>query len=121
MGDAIITAFGAHVRALGPGDMVAGRIGGEEFALLLPGTGIETARRLAEVIRIGFPTSCAETIPPSLVPTTSIGLAAGMAGEGLSQLMRRADQALYDAKRAGRNRVRAFRPEPVLPPAAAAG
>lgn len=121
MGDAIIAAFGAHVRALGPDDMVAGRIGGEEFALLLPGTGIETARRLAEVIRIGFSTACAETIPPSLVPTTSIGLAAGMAGEGLSQLMRRADQALYDAKRAGRNRVRAYRPEPVQPPAAAAG
>lgn len=114
VGDAIIAAFGAHVRALGSGEMVAGRIGGEEFALLLPGMSIEAARRLAEVIRIGLPTACSDRIPPSLVPTTSIGLAAGAPGEGLPTLMRRADQALYDAKRAGRNRVRAYRPEPVL-------
>ena len=47
--------------------------------------------------------------------------AAGMAGEGLSHLMRRADQALYEAKRAGRNRVRSFSPHAVPPPAVAAG
>lgn len=110
VGDAIIAGFGAHVRHLGPADMVAGRIGGEEFAVLLPGASIETARRLAEVIRIGLPTACAERIPPSLVPTTSIGIAAGVPGQGLSHLLRQADQALYDAKRAGRNRVRAFSP-----------
>lgn len=113
VGDAIIAAFGAHVRHLGPVNMVAGRIGGEEFAVLLPGASIETARQLAEVIRIGLPTACAERIPPSLVPTTSIGIAAGIPGQGLSQLLRQADEALYDAKRAGRNRVRAFNPVPV--------
>ncbi|MBA3941644.1 MAG: GGDEF domain-containing protein, partial [Sphingopyxis sp.] len=56
----------------------------------------------------------------SLVPTTSIGIAACFPGEGLSQLLGQADQALYDAKRAGRNRVRAFNPVPV-PLAAGAG
>ncbi len=101
-GDAIIAAFGAHIRKLAPADTIAGRIGGEEFALLLPGAGIEAARSLAEAIRSGM-----------TAPTVSIGLAAAAPGAGLSQLMRDADQALYEAKRAGRNRVRAFSPAPV--------
>ncbi len=113
VGDAIIACFGAHVLDLRAEGMVAGRIGGEEFAVLLPGASIESARQLAEVIRIGLPTACAARIPPSLLPTTSIGIAAGLPSEGLSQLMRQADEALYDAKRAGRNRVRAFNPVPL--------
>ena len=44
---------------------------------------------------------------------TSVGITAGRADEGLSELLRQADQALYEAKRAGRNRVRAFSPVPV--------
>lgn len=119
-GDMIITLFGAHVRAAGPADMIAGRVGGEEFALLLPGAGIEAARQLAETIRTGLGAACAGRIPPALTPTASIGLAVGTAGAGLSRLMRDADQALYDAKRAGRDRVRAFNPAPVPPTRAAA-
>ena len=113
VGDAIIAAFGAHVGQIGPAGMVAGRIGGEEFALLLPGAGIEAARRLAEAIRTGLAPACEGRIPAALVPTVSIGLAAGVPGEGLSRLMRQADQALYEAKRAGRDRARAFTPAPV--------
>lgn len=111
VGDAIIEGFGALVRELGPANMIAGRIGGEEFAVLLPGASIETARQLAEIVRIALPTACAERIPPMLVPTTSIGLAAGTPEGRLSQLMNQADEALYDAKHAGRNRVRAFTPQ----------
>lgn len=113
VGDAIIAAFGAHARAVGPADMIAGRIGGEEFALLVPGATIEAARQLAERVRKGLHTACADRIPASLRPTASIGIAVGTPGEGLSRLMRDADQALYEAKRAGRDRVRAFRPAPV--------
>lgn len=113
VGDAIIAAFGAHVRDIGPANMIAGRVGGEEFAVLLPDASIEVARRLAEVIRIGLPTACADRLPPSLVPTTSIGIAAGLPADGVSALMRQADEALYSAKRAGRNRTRAFTPMPV--------
>jgi len=112
-GDAIIAAFGGHVRAHGPAGMIAGRIGGEEFALLLPGAGLDAARQLAEAIRTGFAAAAAGTIPASLIPTVSIGLAASLPGAGLSQLMRDADQALYAAKREGRDRVRAFTPAPV--------
>ncbi|WP_077148416.1 GGDEF domain-containing protein [Sphingopyxis sp. KK2] len=112
-GDAIIAAFGAHIRAAGPADMIAGRIGGEEFALLLPGANIESARTLAEAIRTGMAGACAPCTPDTPPPTVSIGLAASVPGTGLSRLMRDADQALYEAKRAGRNRVRAFTPAPV--------
>jgi diguanylate cyclase (GGDEF)-like protein len=113
VGDAIIAAFGALVRQTGPSEMIAGRIGGEEFAMLMPGAGIETARRFADLIRVGLAPACADRIPPRLTPTASIGLAAGVSGEGLSQLLRKADQALYDAKRAGRNSTRSFTPAPV--------
>lgn len=113
VGDAIIAAFGAHVRLIGPPEMVAGRIGGEEFALLVPGAGIETGRQLAEAVRTGLEGACAGRIPAALCPTTSIGLTIGAPGTTLSALMQEADQALYEAKRTGRNRVRAFTPKPV--------
>ncbi len=113
VGDAIIAAFGAHVRLIGPPEMVAGRIGGEEFALLVPGAGIETGRQLAEAVRTGLEGACAGRIPATLCPTTSIGLTIGAPGTTLSALMQEADQALYEAKRTGRNRVRAFTPKPV--------
>lgn len=113
VGDAIIAAFGAHVRLIGPAEMVAGRIGGEEFALLVPGAGVEAARRLAEGVRTGLAAACAGRIPASLCPTASFGIAIGAPGTGLPALMHEADQALYEAKRTGRNRVRAFAPKPV--------
>lgn len=113
VGDAIIAAFGAHVRLIGPAEMIAGRVGGEEFALLVPGAGIKAARQLAEAVRTGLHPACADRIPANLVPTTSIGLTIGAPGTSLSALMHEADQALYDAKRTGRNRVRAFTPKPV--------
>ncbi|WP_428630940.1 GGDEF domain-containing protein [Sphingopyxis sp.] len=113
VGDAIIAAFGAHVRAIGPAEMVAGRIGGEEFALLVPGAGIDAARRLGEAIRTGLHAACGDRIPAALVPTASLGLTIGAPGTGLSALMHEADQALYEAKRTGRDRVRAFTPKSV--------
>jgi len=113
VGDAIIAAFGTHVRAIGPSNMIAGRIGGEEFALLVPGAGIEAARQLAEAVRTGLQAACADRIPANLCPTASLGIAIGVPGTTLSALMQEADQALYEAKRTGRNRVRTFTPKPV--------
>ena len=113
VGDAIIAAFGAHARRIGPADMIAGRIGGEEFALLVPGAGIEAARQFAEAIRAGLAAACTDRIPAKLCPTVSIGIAIGAPGTDLAALMADADQALYEAKRTGRNRVRAFTPKPV--------
>ena len=110
VGDAIITAFGTHVRAVGPAEMIAGRIGGEEFAILVPGASIEAGRQLAETIRSGLHAACADRIPAALRPSTCIGISVGTPGATLSQLMQQADQALYDAKRTGRDCVRTFTP-----------
>ncbi|MBL9067091.1 MAG: GGDEF domain-containing protein [Sphingopyxis sp.] len=113
VGDAIIAAFGAHVRAIATAELIAGRIGGEEFALLVPGAGIETARQFAEAVRTGLAAAAADRIPAALVPTASIGLTIAVPGRNLSALMHEADQALYEAKRTGRNRVRTFTPASV--------
>ena len=84
-----------------PGDCVA-RYGGEEFAILLPNTDVETALEIAERLRASV---CAYLFPCRRV-TLSIGVALPEAREfGPAALVTSADQALYGAKRAGRNRV----------------
>lgn len=86
---------GALPRALG-------RFGGEEFLVILPGTGLQGALRCAERMRqavVSRPFNGLHQI------TASIGIAEYETGETLEQLLRRCDEALYAAKRAGRNRV----------------
>jgi diguanylate cyclase (GGDEF)-like protein len=85
---------------------IAARIGGEEFALLLPETNEAAARivaqRLCEMVRECSPTVQGERLDL----TVSIGIAtATLSMSGIATLMKRADDALYEAKRAGRNRV----------------
>ena len=85
---------------------IVGRYGGEEFCFVFPETGIETARRVVERIRIavaGLQFRCGEN---AFSITASIG-AAELIGsdESLDQLLSRCDQALYRAKESGRNRV----------------
>ena len=86
-------------------DIIA-RIGGEEFVLLLPETDLTRAIALAERLReavAGFRLSTEER---DIAMTISIGVAeADPSIESLAELMRQADQALYRAKRSGRNRV----------------
>ena len=88
------------------GDILA-RIGGEEFVLLMPGTHGGKAVTVAEDLRRRFEAEPFIVEGESLRVTVSIGVAESDATmTGLSDLMRRADQALYEAKRSGRNRVR---------------
>ncbi len=76
------------------------RLGGEEFVLLMPDYNAEAARRVCEDIR----RIIAELKLPDLPSlSVSIGLTALGAGETLTAALRRADQALYEAKAAGRN------------------
>lgn len=86
-----------------------GRFGGEEFVAVLPGLGLDDARKAAERIR-----AAAEASVPapdaSVRYTVSIGVALSAQGDsdtddGLLSLLHRADQAMYEAKRLGRNRV----------------
>ncbi|HVI51413.1 MAG TPA: diguanylate cyclase [Candidatus Sulfotelmatobacter sp.] len=83
-----------------------GRLGGEEFAILLPETLLEGAVDVAERLRSRV---AAVVIPSSCGPvrfTTSIGVCQAVLGDSVSSLLQRADQALYAAKNAGRDQVR---------------
>jgi diguanylate cyclase (GGDEF)-like protein len=83
-----------------------GRLGGEEFGLLLPETDLEQARAVAERIqKMCTQTSC--PVDDKLIHSTfSIGVAqAGPVDQSFGDLLRRADQMMYKAKEAGRNRV----------------
>lgn len=111
-GDAALIAFVAACRsALSSLDAV-GRLGGEEFAVLLVETGPEDAAVIAERIRATVAGNPVATEDGPIGITVSIGLAAAGPGESFQSAMRRADAALYAAKRGGRNRVeRAPSPE----------
>ena len=85
---------------------VLARIGGEEFALLLPETDLEQAQIVAERLRSEVAANPLAGASRSIPATVSIGVATGAEPmKDVSDLMKAADQALYDAKRAGRNRV----------------
>lgn len=85
------------------------RLGGEEFAVLLRNTDLRTAREVAEAVRIAVGTKTlrnrrtAETLGNI---TLSVGVAVYQTGEPLADFIARADEALYLAKRCGRNQVR---------------
>lgn len=92
----------ANVREI---DVVA-RLGGEEFAALLPSTDLDDAVRMAERLRSAVASQRVRTGDAELAYTVSIGVASMDAEvSGLDQLLKLADQALYAAKKAGRNRV----------------
>jgi diguanylate cyclase (GGDEF)-like protein len=82
---------------------ILARWGGDELLVLLPGTGLDKALAVAESLR-----SAAQEYPysSSIVVTLSMGVAQFSIGESVTGLIRRADNALYAAKAAGRNRVR---------------
>lgn len=82
------------------------RIGGEEFALILPDTGHDEARSLAEDIRQSIEASEIEVGGEKRDVTVSGGVATWRSGMGdMSELLRQADRQLYEAKSSGRNRV----------------
>jgi diguanylate cyclase (GGDEF)-like protein len=83
-----------------------GRLGGEEFAVLLPGTAISEAVEAAERLRLAIAGATVEVADGRHSMTVSIGLAQVLDEETVSAALVRADRALYRAKRDGRNRVR---------------
>ena len=109
-GDAVLTAIAAATKSLLREYDIVGRVGGEEFAVVLPHTSIGEARDITERLR--------EKIPRLVIPsggpvdsvpsgvTVSIGVAAAGRPHGdLGRFLAVADEALYAAKAAGRNRV----------------
>ncbi len=109
VGDEALKAFARICReSLRPDDLI-GRMGGEEFAVLLPRLDLQTARRLAEDLRLALEAAKIRLPEAELALTVSIGLAlSDPADQEFSSLLKRADQALYQAKNGGRNRVKFF-------------
>ncbi len=104
VGDEVLKAFAAVLRDTLRESDVAGRWGGEEFLLLLPGADEEGAARLAERVRAAL---AARSIPGAfgLRVTASFGVAEYAPGSSAELLVVAADQALYRAKWDGKNRV----------------
>ena len=105
-GDAIIATFARFLRSAMAPHHVAGRIGGEEFAVLLPGTNLVAARLFAEGARNAFASLVVDGMPASKRFTASFGVAELADDESITDLMARADKALYLAKNSGRDCVK---------------
>lgn len=105
-GDDVLRTFADRLRAGVRGVDLLARYGGEEFVLVMPETDASFAASVAERLRseveqVMFTTA----LGASIHVTVSVGIAQWQRGDVPERLFRRADQALYAAKRAGRNRV----------------
>jgi len=108
VGDEVLREFSvrlaSNVRAI---DLPV-RVGGEEFVVVMPDTSLDVARRIAERIRLHVAGSPFRVLDGEqlLTVTISIGVAASLGPEDTPKaLLRRGDEAMYEAKAAGRNRV----------------
>ncbi|WP_136657049.1 PleD family two-component system response regulator [Nitratireductor sp. XY-223] len=108
VGDEVLREFSNRVRAAIRGIDLACRLGGEEFVIVLPDTEGSVAESIAERLRREIAEVPFRAGPegPELTVTASVGVASlSEAGESPAQLLKRADNALFEAKARGRNRV----------------
>jgi eukaryotic-like serine/threonine-protein kinase len=106
VGDAVLRAVADRCRAALREADVLGRYGGEEFAVLLPGTELAAATQVAERLRLLIDEVPLQFAGGEIAVTISVGVAAADdATPTLAALLNRADEALYEAKTSGRNRV----------------
>ena len=104
-GDEVLRTFGEMLRKTAPAGAVVGRIGGEEFAVLLAGARRAEVNALAEQLRGETGRMTFRFLPAGERVTLSLGVAERKPTDRLEHLIRRADARLYRAKSAGRDRV----------------
>jgi diguanylate cyclase (GGDEF)-like protein len=111
VGDRVLQTFAQTATATLGGDALFGRIGGEEFAALLPVGDLGEAVAIAERVRRNFAEAAARFADGALRPTVSVGLTLSLDPKTeIDVLLAVADRALYRAKANGRNRVEATAP-----------
>ena len=106
-GDEVLAAVGYRLRQVLRRSDLRCRCGGDEFLVVLPDTPPAGALRVAEWVRGEIEQITVPGRDALVTPTVSIGVASWSAGDGLDGLLERADRAMYAAKAAGRNCVRA--------------
>jgi diguanylate cyclase (GGDEF)-like protein len=112
-GDTVLREFAALLQDTVRDVDLAGRWGGEEFVLVLPGTDLTGGAQLAERIRTALAGRIVLALDGTPIPVTaSFGVAATPPAKTASELFAAADAAMYQAKRAGKNRVETA-PDPV--------
>ncbi len=109
VGDEVLKGFAERVKTVIRGVDVLCRLGGEEFIIVMPDTGLDVAGRVAERVRqaIGGTLFPIDDGTRQIPVTVSIGLAERRNGREADAMMKRADRALYRSKELGRNRVSA--------------
>ena len=109
VGDSVLGHIGQIIKESVKGSDFPARYGGEEFVILLPATELKYASRLAENIRKQIsskPLKVAKTQEKIGIVTVSCGVVQVHDGDTVDSLVERADQALYHAKRSGRDNVK---------------
>ena len=109
VGDQILKVIGQLLKKECKAPILPVRLGGEEFGLLCPSFKLEQAHMVAEDIRVklaSVPFSSKRTGERIPAVTASFGVAQKRPKDGLTNIIERADQALYIAKNSGRNQVK---------------
>jgi len=121
VGDEVLRKLAQQVQSTLRASDLFGRWGGEEFIVLMPGTGMQQAMEAAERVRVGLHALIFEGEDGAPFGITiSIGVAQWQPQESADQLAQRADKALYAAKHGGRDRVMADVPGQSRPPGSSA-
>ena len=109
VGDRVLRAVVERVRARIRADDLLGRWGGDELILVLPDVGFDGAMTVADALRKRIETPAISVGAQPVAVTLSLGAAEWRQGESATELVERADLAMYEAKTAGRNRVHGAR------------
>lgn len=116
-GDAVLRHYAGSVLSIFRHHDLVARYGGEEFAVLLPNTHLAGVVRALEKVRRRLDEITGQLPAEEALPTFSAGVAEYRSGETANSLIERADTALYEAKRSGRDRVEVHTGEQVVPAA----